>query len=141
MKFKDKLVITERGWAGHFCCSSQCRFVRNTLIQYGNKRQIVSTVGKYVPLPPFNSTRKYDQIGYNRWYETMAFEAELQNGYWDADVSKQIDFNSEWEILGESWEDVVAQYPTPDNTANDMHDAVVKELSEKIKCPYRSVIR
>ncbi len=131
MKFKDKLVITERGQAGHFCCSYQCRFIRNTLIQYGNKRWIVSTVGKYVPL--FNSSGKYDQIGYNRWYETMAFEAKLQNGYWDADVSKQIDFDSEWGIFGETWKDVINQYPTPDNTANDIHDAVVKELSKKIK--------
>ena len=63
----------------------------------------------------------------------MAFEAKLQNGYWDADVSKQIDFDSEWGIFGETWKDVINQYPTPDNTANDIHDAVVKELSKKIK--------
>lgn len=118
---------TERGWAGHLLFASGCRFRRNTLLEYGDKKWIVSTVGAYV-----NSDRKFDAIGYNRFYETMAFEAEEQNGYLDADVSKEIPFESDWGIFGETWEEVIEKYPQVDNVANDMHEKVVNELSLRI---------
>lgn len=58
---------TERGWGGHLLFASGCRFRRNTLLEYGDKKWIVSTVGAYV-----NSNGKFDAIGYNRfmkqWY-------------------------------------------------------------------------
>ena len=118
---------TERGWAGHLLFASGCRFRRNTLLEYGDKKWIVSTVGAYV-----NSDRRFDTIGYNRFYETMAFEAEEQNGYLDADVSKEIPFESDWGIWGETWKEVIEKYPQVDNVANDMHEKVVNELSLRI---------
>lgn len=121
-----KVKITERGWAGHFICANHCRFRRNTLIEYRDKRWVVSTVGAMV------IGNEYEEVGYNRWFETMAFVAKEQNGYIDADVSQEIDFDSEWGIWGETWEQVLEENPNIDNTANDMHDTVVKELAQKI---------
>jgi len=67
---------------------------------------------------------KYDEIGYKRYYETMAFKANLKDKkYYDADVSQPIQFNSNWTI--DNIDD--------DNQANDMHEKVVKELMKTIK--------
>lgn len=119
---------TERGWAGHLRFSSGCRFRRNTLLEYGDKKWIVSTVGAYV-----NSDGKFDAIGYDRFFETMAFEAEEQNGYLDADVSREIPFESDWGIFGETWKEIIEKYPQVDNVANDMHEKVVEELTIAIQ--------
>lgn len=62
----------------------------------------------------------------------MVFEAEEQNGYLDADVSKEIHFESDWGIFGETWKEVIEKYPQVDSVANDMHEKVVNELSLKI---------
>ena len=121
--------VTERGWAGHFICSGQCRFRRNTLLEYKNKKWIVSTVGNMWHL----DTNELMKIGYDRWYETMVFEACDDNGYIDADVSKEIDIESECGLYAASKEELYEKYPLPDNTANDMHENVVKELIEKIR--------
>jgi len=51
----------------------------------------------------------------------MAFFAEFEDPYWEADVSRQINFDSEWcldEFNRES-----------DNKANTMHDKVVAEIA------------
>ena len=37
---------TERGYPGHFILSHRCVFTRNTLLEYGETRVIVSTVGE-----------------------------------------------------------------------------------------------
>lgn len=129
---RDKVVlingvdVMERGWAGHFICADKCNFRRNTLLTFGDKKWVVSTVGAMVV------NRKYDSIGLRRWYETMAFWSK-KDEYDDADVSKPIDFCSQCGIFGDTWEDVVVQYNKPDLEANKMHNAVVEELIERIK--------
>lgn len=107
----------ERGWPAHFCGGSNCVFHRNTLLERGNKRIVVSTVGKYVPL----GQGKFETIGINRYFETMAFWACFEGGYWEADVSKEIQFDSRWTI------DHTGQ--NCDNEADAMHDDVVNEIA------------
>jgi hypothetical protein len=113
-----KPKITERGWAGHFICAGRCRFRRNTLIDFGKKKIVVSTVGVMLLNP---DDKKFEPIGLDRHYETMAFWAKKEGAYWDADVQKQVDFDANWRI-----EKITDD---SDNKANEMHDAVVAELS------------
>lgn len=125
----NEVKVTERGWAGHFILADRCLFRRNTLLEYKGKKWVVSTVGAYRICE-----NKMDSIGYRRWYETMAFEAKERFGFIEADVKKEIFFDSEWGIWGDSWEEVCKNCnDTPDNAANDMHDKVVSELIDKIK--------
>lgn len=125
----NKVNVTERGWAGHFIASSRCLFRRNTLLEYKSRKWVVSTVGAFR-----NYKNKIDSIGHRRWYETIAFEASEKNGYIDANVEKEIFFDSECGIWGDSWKEVCENCNgTPDNAANDMHDKVVSELIDKIK--------
>jgi hypothetical protein len=117
---------TERGWPGHFCCADRCIFRRNTLLECNNIKVVVSTVGKMIDIHAEGYPNKitFDEIGYNRHYETMAFHAKrFADKYWDADVCRQIDFDSQWSISEIDADDV----------ANDMHEVVVKELTNKLK--------
>jgi len=117
-----KVKITEQGWGGHFICANRCNFRRNTLVEYGEKRIVVSTVGNMSS----SGGDKFDkQIGANRYYETMVFWAKWEKPYWEADVNKQVDLESDWAI-GE------LEFET-DLKANKMHENVVKEISDLIK--------
>ena len=108
---------TERGWAGHFVCASRCLFRRNTLLECGDVRLVISTVGM------MKGYVRFEQIGLDRHYETMAFHAErYQERYWDADVQREVQFVSPWAIA-----EVDA-----DDRANDMHEVVVTELTERL---------
>ena len=117
---------TERGWAGHFCGATDCLFRRNTLLECRRKRVVVSTVGQYHP----KDMSRLEQIGFNRYYETMAFKAKKSGPYWDADVSKEIEFTSEWQINASNPEELPEDV---DNLANDMHEQVVKEITELLE--------
>lgn len=133
----EEIKRTERGWAGHYICSRDCLFRRNTLLEYGNKKWIVSTVGCQIcrhDLSPYYKIGDIMSIGANRWYETMAFESSYDE-YDDPDVlSKEIKFESKWCICGNTWKEVMRKYnDTPDLAANEMHEKVVNELMEKIK--------
>ena len=64
--------ITERGWAGHFICAARCNFRRNTLIESGDTRVVVSTVGA---LRLKEDRQGFSDLGCDRTYETMAFRA------------------------------------------------------------------
>lgn len=114
-----KVTRTERGWAGHFIGGASCEFHRNTLLTYGKKRFVISTVGRYR-----DSNGRLATIGVRRYYETMAFHASYDEGYLEADVSKQIQFESPWSI-GE-----IEQLS--DLHADEMHERVVDELSKRM---------
>ena len=121
---------TERGQAGHYFGARYCLFRRNTLIEYGNKKQIVSTVGNYIsPL-----THKKNTITGNKWYETVAYVAYQNGCYIDIDSNQKIPINSECAIKGETIQELATNYPEGiDNAANDMHEQVVAEMMERIK--------
>ena len=111
------VIRGERGWAGHFICANRCKFRRNTLLTYNDIKIVVSTVGL------MQIDDKYETIGAGRHFETMAFHSDKSDTrYNDADVSKQIYFDSDWAIA-----EIDA-----DDRANEMHEQVIAEISEKL---------
>lgn len=113
---------TERGWAGHFCCAHHCQFRRNTLLECGDVKIVVSTVGLMRDVLAKNE-RKFESIGINRYFETMAFHADpADTRYHDAEVTREIRFKSPWAI----------DKLDADDKANDMHEAVVAEITNKL---------
>jgi hypothetical protein len=122
MKMREKQVKrTERGWPGHFICADSCKFRRNTLLECGETKLVVSTIGSmYLPSEGYPL-----EIGAGRYYETMVFHAAPAGPYWDADVSRQISsFEPKWAIG--------TLHESADNEANDMHEAVVAWFQEKL---------
>jgi hypothetical protein len=114
------VIRTERGWAGHFICGHKCLFRRNTLLTYNNIKIVVSSVG--LMLMDYKE-RKFETIGHNRHYETMAFHSDkTDTRYNDADVSKQIEFESDWCI----------EEKDADDRANEMHEKAVLEITNKL---------
>lgn len=112
---------TERGWGGHFCSAHRCLFRRNTLIEYGDNKIVVSTVGNMIDL--FDGSNEITPVGADCYYETMAFWSNMNDTrYYDADFSMGIDFDS----------DSCIEYIDADDKANEMHDNVVNELCEKL---------
>jgi hypothetical protein len=106
---------TERGWAAHYCMSDRCMFRRNTLLEYGDIKIIVSTVGNMI------YEERTQHIGRGWYYETMAFYAQYDGIYLDANIKTNISFNSKW-----------YSKELDDNMANDMHEDVVRELMQKL---------
>jgi hypothetical protein len=116
----DAVVIrTERGWAGHFIAAESCSFRRNTLLERGEQRVVVSTVGCYR-----GPSDRIESIGFERYYETMVFRAKWDDPYWEADVSQRLSFDSRWAIDRVDWQS--------DADANAMHEGVVEEMSAKL---------
>ena len=111
---------TERGWAGHFCCSYKCQWHRNTLIEHEGKYLIVSSVGQM--LENFK-TMEYEEIGLNRYYETMVFVGKNEGPYIDCDTQKQRYFEGEWSV---------EEYPKEgtDLKAEENHENAVKYVME-----------
>ena len=108
MEEKKEVKRTERGWAGHFICADSCKFRRNTLLEYKDSKIIVSTVGNMC------IGNKIMNIGCFRYYETFAFRALFDGTYYDVDVSKQLNFESNWALESYGFE--------LDLEANDMHE-------------------
>ncbi len=110
---------TERGWAGHFCYSYRCEYHRNTLLEYNGMKVVVSTVGR---LRKDMISYTYEDLGYKRYFETMAFMAKEDDKYNDADVEREIQFDAKWCL------------PSPDMEleADAMHEDVVTELSKRL---------
>ena len=80
---------------------------------------VVSTVGR-LRKDMFSDT--YEDLGYKRYFETMAFMAKEDDKYNDADVEREIQFDAKWSL------------PSPDMEleADAMHEDVVMELSKRL---------
>lgn len=120
---------TERGWPGHFICSYECVFHRNTLLECGDIRIIVSTIGnKYCYTHDENGylKRTPDTVGYGRYYETLVFHAELNGMYWEINVEYPIyDCPLKWVIEHNEL--------SADKEADEMHEAIVDWFTKKLE--------
>jgi hypothetical protein len=116
----EKVLRTERGWGGHFICANRCAFRRNTLLECGDVRIVVSTVGAFKP----RHDAEYERIGCDRFFETMAFHADYEEPYWDADVTREVSFDAPRSIADIKRES--------DAEADAMHEAVVAEISGRM---------
>ena len=86
-----KVVITERGWGGHFILNHRCTWRRNTLLELGERRIVVSSVGRCMRVGSERHEDRFDVIGVDsRYMETMAFVARYEEPYWEADVGRQL---------------------------------------------------
>ncbi len=122
---------TERGWIGHYICADRCRFRRNTLLECGNRRVIVSTVGAQHD----RKTGQFEEIGHGRYYETFVFRARRVFGlYWDVAGGEQLSSQLPWYI------DAIPPRPPcssaygteSDLRANEMHEAIVEEFTQQL---------
>lgn len=119
MTFK-KVKRTERGWKAHFIGGRNCRFGRNTLLERGNTRYIISTVGAYYPYTDDDEKNSgCVKINTQGYYETLIFEAMEEGVYWDINVEKQLPVPEEcdWVVENLDFES--------DKRANDMHERIV----------------
>jgi len=115
----NEVKVSYRGWGGHFIAANRCKFRLNALIEYKEIKIVVSTVGL---MELVRGSGEYETIGHERHFETMAFHAKKEGKFWDADVSKQIDFKSErsYSSQDDEWK------------ANKGHWAVVEELKTSL---------
>ena len=92
------------------------------MLAYNEIKIVVSSLGL------MEIDGKFDTVGAGRHFETMAFHADKNDKrYFDADVSKQVYFDNDWAIA-----EVDA-----DDKANEMHEAVVAEISTKLEQGYK----
>jgi len=119
-----KTKRTERGWPGHFCCARRCNFRRNTLLEYGGVRLIVSTVGAFIV------DDKFETVGHKRYYETVVFVAE------DSTVDGAIytDTVCTAEISCQGIQQGIDHCGrSADGEANDMHENVVDYIIARME--------
>lgn len=129
----SKLTIKERGWAGHFICSSRCIYHRNTLITNGNETIVVSSVGNFRPKC---GEGPIDTIGaFGRYYETMAFRGFQDGKYVEADIQHRCDIPDDLpcNICADRPEELPHDV---DNIADTQHEAIVAAIAKNFDSVY-----
>jgi len=121
---KLKATVQYRGWPGHFILSSLCVFRLHTLITCGERRVVVSTVGGMRT----RDGNGFETVGSGRYYETMAFNATLQDTpvgpVWDLDHCDQLDIDYPRVF----WPNILDEL-----NAQAAHEAVVAEFVAKME--------
>lgn len=112
---------TERGWPGHFCAARHCEYRRNTLIEMGLEKVVVSTVGMF--RDPVSN--ELETLGTDRYFETMAYTAITNGHIWHSDFSKEVRFKSPWQL---SALDMAA--------ADRLHETVVTEIMSRLQSQF-----
>ena len=127
----------ERGWAAHFIGAAHCRFHRNTLlVAHKNgefmREVVVSTVGMYIPASLPEHTLIPEPVGFDRYYETLIFEAKQRGYYTEADTYREIilDLDLPWYINEETFRE---QRDSIDDAANMMHDNLVTAVIQHLQ--------
>ena len=120
-----EIETIERGWPGHFIGADNCSFTRNTLVRYGDKKVVVSTVGRYFP----KGSDEVEEVGLDRYFETTAFWAD-DTKFADADVSERLHLEGKASI-GHA-------RPEADIVADTMHNNRVEEVKGRIKYEQKS---
>ena len=116
-RWNRKLLIKEQGWAGHYCLAEKCLFRRNTVVSYGNKHLIVSTVGNCILDNKLHFIRSEEVV-----YETLVFNAVLNNGYWEPDSGELKSYLLKLSDYGGN--------NTGDILANNMHEKMIDWIKE-----------
>lgn len=116
----EKIEVIERGWVGHFCKGDHCRFHRNTLLQYENKRLNVSTIGL---LTIGGCVLPLD--GKTRYFETRVFGVMKISGLWLADPDKELFVKSKTEL---SFNSSIEMHLGVWGLGDDLHNMVVEEV-------------
>jgi hypothetical protein len=124
-----EIIRTERGWAGHFIGSASCNYRRNTLLEYGDRRVVISTVGNYRPLHNIMQSCPIQILGDNKYYETKVFDAMLRGPYWDANPRQEVEVSSTTGLYCEGPKSISIDV---DLQADAMHEAVVEEMIARI---------
>jgi hypothetical protein len=117
------VIVTERGYSAHFCLSERCRFVRNTLLEYGDNKLIVSTVGRMRSL----DDKKYERTNASAYYETMVFKAVYIEPYWEIDPLSELYIDG---VPRELTEDICHE---SDFKADLIHDNMVNHIKTNME--------
>lgn len=122
---EPQIETVERGWPGHFIGAAHCHFRRNTLVRYGDKKVVVSTVGRYIP----ENSDEVTEIGYDRYFETMAFWAD-DTKFADANISEHFHLDGRTSIGHAK--------PYADIMADAMHNKRVEEVKGRLRNGYQA---
>lgn len=120
---------TYRGWQGHFCCP--CRYHLNTLLELGDTKIIVSTIGNYV------GNEKIPQwIGANRYFETLVFKAVKKGKFIDIDVSEELcEFDKAYFVQDGTIEDEYF-WQRQELSAEEGHREVIEKVKKYMEGKY-----
>ena len=117
----DVTTVLERGWPGHHRLSRFCLFNRNTLIECGERRVIVSSVGEH--LVGFNNPPK--ELPDGGFFETKAFEADWHGTSWECDTERPIQLPNDRDWRVHDWQQHAE--------VNQMHEDAVRLIILKLE--------
>lgn len=122
-----EVKVTYRGWPGHYILGDRCVFHLNTLLEAGQARVVVSSVGNLRSQGHLShASEPIGSLVNPHYFETKAFWAQEKDGYWEAATSNEIKL-----LLPET---VVRNLdPGCDEQAQRIHEAAVQVVTEQLQ--------